>query len=166
MLTPCQAHKLFFARFFSFSGRSPRSEYWWCIIPSLIPLFFFSILLSIFSNMSYDDDVAWTAFGITWLINLFFFINVLSLSVRRLHDLNMSGAWCLIFFVPFGLFIILIIALFPSKHKTNSYGADPTADFDDFYQYYVNKIHKKFGPHGVLIGTPSHFNQPALTKKP
>lgn len=50
----------------------------------------------------------------------------ITVTVRRLHDIGMSGWWILINFVPFVGFIgLLILALFDSQPHHNEYGANP-----------------------------------------
>jgi uncharacterized membrane protein YhaH (DUF805 family) len=57
-------------------------------------------------------------------------IPALSLSVRRLHDLGLSGWWLLIWCVPLlgqalGGLLSLIIMFIPSPGGENQYGYDP-----------------------------------------
>jgi len=95
------AIKLGFRRYFDFSGRSTRAEYWWWT------LFIFTVSL-----VTVDMP------GLYLLFFLVTFIPSLSVGVRRLHDINKSGWWLLLILLSW--LIIPIIVLFvwyvrPSK---------------------------------------------------
>jgi uncharacterized membrane protein YhaH (DUF805 family) len=85
-----QSVKTCFKKYFTFSGRASRSEYW--NFYSFILLFNFIILMSLFFS------------GIFWVIStvifgIFTFIPSLSVQARRLHDINRSGWWALPFII-------------------------------------------------------------------
>lgn len=83
------------------------------------------------------------AFGGTliWLLSLILFSDILfitmcivslagivpgiAISVRRLHDLGYSGAWLLIWLLPFGGVILLIAHFMDGNIGPNRYGEDP-----------------------------------------
>jgi uncharacterized membrane protein YhaH (DUF805 family) len=114
---------LFFRNLFSFKGRASRKEYVIRII--LIPMFFIIINL----NWEYlDNNKSWffliTAWGfliIIWILMLQYF----PLAVRRLHDLNSSGWFVLISFVPFGQLLILWLMFKKGTDGVNDYGEPP-----------------------------------------
>jgi uncharacterized membrane protein YhaH (DUF805 family) len=114
---------LFFRNLFSFKGRASRKEYVIRII--LIPIFFIIINL----NWEYlDNNKSWffliTAWGfliIIWILMLQYF----PLAVRRLHDLNSSGWFVLISFVPFGQLLILWLMFKKGTDGVNNYGEPP-----------------------------------------
>lgn len=50
----------------------------------------------------------------------------LSLSVRRLHDINFSGWWVLLGFLPIiGSIPLIIMSLWPSRNVSDRYGSYP-----------------------------------------
>lgn len=71
-------------RYAEFSGRSPRAEYWWFIL--------FSILISIPAGII---DAIMGAQLAGSLLSLGLFLPSLAVSVRRLHDLDRTGWWIL-----------------------------------------------------------------------
>ena len=73
-----------FNRAFDFETRSPRKEFWYWQI--------FRILM--FLSFSFIESIGIT--GILILSNLVFLIPELSVSIRRLHDVNKSGLWILL----------------------------------------------------------------------
>lgn len=111
-----------FLRWRNYSDRASRSEYWYyalfCGLVNILLMFIMFLLLS--SSLH-------TLFYICYLVFLgFLYVPGLSLSVRRLHDINLSG-WMLIFaFVPvIGGFALLIAFLYPGTKGANKYGPDP-----------------------------------------
>ena len=51
------------------------------------------------------------------------------ISIRRLHDLDKSGWWILVFFVAYVDIIFSLYLLFaPGTHGYNRYGEDPLAE--------------------------------------
>lgn len=71
-------------RYAEFSGRSPRAEYWW--------FFLFSILASIPAGII--DAIIGTQI-IGGLLSLGLIIPSLAVGARRLHDLDRTGWWML-----------------------------------------------------------------------
>lgn len=108
---------------------------------------------------------------------LFIVIQFVPVQVRRLHDLNLSGHWVWAFvalnFISARMpefYIISIIslvpyiglAIIPSQHKTNRFGADPTTDIDDYYQSYMTG---KNNLNGVYLGKDNLTNPINLNGK-
>ena len=114
---------LFIRNLFSFKGRASRREY--IIRTILLPLFFIIIDL----NLKYLDNTKSWFFLITaclfliiiWILMLQYF----PLAVRRLHDLNSSGWYVLISFVPFGQLLILWLMFKKGTDGVNDYGEPP-----------------------------------------
>lgn len=102
----------------TFSGRALRSEYWYWVLFTIIA----TIVLSIVDGI----------LGLQLLVNLFSLAVLLpgiSVSVRRLHDLDKSGWWLLLAFIPL-IGAIVLIYWFCQKGTDgqNRFGASaPTA---------------------------------------
>lgn len=78
-----------FERYFDFEGRSSRHEYWYW------QLFWFSSFLGLY----------YLFFELSILFLMITFIPQTAMNIRRLHDLNKSGWWVLLWFIPLmGLF--------------------------------------------------------------
>lgn len=108
---------MFWKRAFDFSGRSRRREYW---IPWAIH-FFGGILAWIILLTSLSDFL----FTVMCLYSLAGIVPGIAISVRRLHDLGYSGAWLLIWLLPFGGVLLLIAHLMDGNIGPNRYGEDP-----------------------------------------
>ncbi|MDR3112696.1 MAG: DUF805 domain-containing protein [Elusimicrobiota bacterium] len=66
-----------------------------------------------------------------------------AIGARRLHDINMSGWWQLLFIVPvFGLIVLMILFAIPSKEKNNFWKTQEV--FKIFVEYFWNVITKHY----------------------
>ena len=110
-------------RAFDFAVRSRRREFWipW-LINNLIGVFLWS---RIFSAVFGTGGGGTFFFYTIVILGLALIIPSIALSVRRLHDIGYSGAWLLIWFLPFGLIVILIFHIMDGTPGPNRYGEDP-----------------------------------------
>ena len=97
------AIKFGFQRYFDFSGRSTRAEYWWWLLFIAIAGTILRIVDMIAGTM-----IAGTIGIISSLFSLVTIIPNLALLFRRLHDINRSAWWLLLGFVPFGGIVIIV----------------------------------------------------------
>ncbi len=125
-----------FNKTFSFSGRASRKELWIFSLFSIFYMLMFFILVFIFMSLS----IIGTNLNNGYLLPILFgflilllptTIPLISLMVRRLHDLNKSGWFSLIFWfssmIPIigpiiGLILILILNLKVGTDGNNNYG--------------------------------------------
>ena len=99
----------------NFSGRARRKEYWIYSVISAVIIFILSMI----------DAVMGVAL-FTTLYSLFILIPELSLSFRRLHDIDKSAWWLLIVLVPVvGAIVLFVFSVMPGTVGANRYGADP-----------------------------------------
>lgn len=106
-----------FSNYVNFSGRACRSEYWFWIL-------FVSLAEIVTAIIDYVIGFSVT----TSLFGLATFLPSLALAVRRLHDLDRSGWWFLLCFIPLIGWIILIIwYCVKGTEGPNRFGADPLA---------------------------------------
>lgn len=104
---------LMWKNFFNFKDRTSVRGYWMAILFNIIAILILGVLISI-------SEV----FFILYLIYILaILIPSLSLSVRRLHDINKSGFWVFITCVPFiGAILYLIWVCKPSVDEGNRFG--------------------------------------------
>jgi len=93
------AVKLGFANYVNFSDRASRSEYWYFLL-------FYNI--GVLAGVAIDTWIIGLPI-IAWTFILATILPLLSVSVRRLHDLDRSGWWVLLDLVPLVGWIILLI---------------------------------------------------------
>lgn len=106
--------------YFNFQGRARRKEYWMFTLFSFI---IYMILFIIFAKiMSLPKGYMITAAIYTLAV----FFPTLAVTIRRLHDINRSGWWYLLNFIPLiGGLIIFIFLLLDSTPGDNNYGENP-----------------------------------------
>lgn len=103
-------------RYADFSGRSSRSQFWYFVLASALVGMILGVV-SFFVNQ----------LGM-WLVGLYYvasFIPSLAIAVRRLHDINKSGWWILIGFVPFvGGLVLFVFYCMKSVDVGNRFGGE------------------------------------------
>ena len=97
-------------KYFVFEGRASRSEYWWFQL-IVSPSYYISTLM--------QNELGYFFLGIT----LFTLIPAISAGVRRLHDINRSGFFLLLSFIPFiGGLILLFFFIAEGTKGKNKFG--------------------------------------------
>lgn len=139
-----EAIGLFFSNYVNFQGRSRRAEYWWPVLMNAIVGWGLTIIAIIlgggveaFADLSLNP-IGWVFYGAALLWSLAVFLPNLAVTVRRLHDRNMSGWFLLAFIVgmiiPFVNLIVIIayfvIMVLPGTVGPNKFGADPKGGHD------------------------------------
>lgn len=151
MWSPCKAWVLLFTRWASFTGRSTRGELWYALLMECIWMSFVYAVNTLFMVLIEQySPIFLLGLWLILLCNVFYQLLVyLPVNIRRLHDLNLSGAWFLLAFTPLFIFLYIFMLFMPSQHKTNRFGSDPAANIQGFYEYYSNRMHTKYGAYGL-----------------
>lgn len=106
--------------FVNFSGRASRSEYWRFTAVTVVIGFVFSVLRFIFGNTFLGSLFNLLSFAYTCAV----FLPSLGIAVRRLHDINKSGWFLLLPFIPIiGLVYIIYLLAKPGDVGDNQYGS-------------------------------------------
>lgn len=124
------------AKSFNGEGRARRKEYWSFVLFELI--FFaagFFALAIIAGATSGDYDPAYydyaspaAAIGVLALcvLVLIFIPAGITVTIRRLHDIGLTGWFIFISLIPYlGSLILLIMSLIPSERRVNKHGPYP-----------------------------------------
>lgn len=112
-------------RYAEFDGRSRRMEYW------MFTLIHAVVIVALLIGMAGFDMIKQPLIGagFGFLIGAYAlaaFIPGLAVTVRRLHDIDKSGWWILISFVPIvGGIVLLVMTVLDGTHGSNQYGPDP-----------------------------------------
>ncbi len=106
-----------------FAGRARRREYWMFQFVNSIVL----ILLVAGIVFRPRSPMAIPALLLLCGYVLATMIPALAVSVRRLHDTNLSGWWLLISLVPLGGFVLFVFHVLDSTPGPNQYGPNPKA---------------------------------------
>ncbi|HEY2754993.1 MAG TPA: DUF805 domain-containing protein [Pseudolabrys sp.] len=109
-----------FRNYVGFSGRAPRSEFWYWTL--------FAFLVAVVSGIL--DSALFPSMGtgpISAITSLLLFLPGLAMSVRRLHDLDRTGWWMLIALTIIGLIVLLVWDCIKGTDGPNRFGPDPLA---------------------------------------
>ena len=107
----------FWDKFSCFKGRARRKEYlaFQCVDVAVACLFY-----SLLRYTSIEPSLIQTIYT---AVSVLFLVPLLSVTVRRFHDVGLSAWWCLSGVVPYAAIIFLSIK--ESDRETNKYGAVP-----------------------------------------
>jgi uncharacterized membrane protein YhaH (DUF805 family) len=125
-------------RYFDFSGRSRRLEYWmFALFVTLVMIAWalaFVVLGKATGGGAYTTgemngaETAWVVVGI--LLYLAILIPAVAVQVRRFHDQDKTGWLCLLNFIPYiGGLIVLVFMVLPGTKGENRFGDDPKDPF-------------------------------------
>jgi uncharacterized membrane protein YhaH (DUF805 family) len=111
-------------RYFDFEGRTSRKYYWMFVLVNIVIL----IVIRQFEELQLGDVSTYQGGILSNLYNFFIFIPSISICVRRLHDINKSGWWILLFFIPIiGMIWLIILNIKKGDVGENEYGKPPVA---------------------------------------
>jgi len=112
-----EAYKKYWRQYADFKGRTSRADFWWAFLANCLVGTIVSFLMFMDS-----EGIGFMLYGIYSLV---VFIPTLSISVRRLHDIDKSGWWYLINCVPCAGYIVFLVFLcLPGTSGSNKYGPD------------------------------------------
>ena len=118
-------------RWQDFAGRSSRREFWMftlvIVIASFVLGFVDAFLFGGFEPLSEGETFVMPVVSFSNAFSLITFIPSISVSVRRLHDINRTGWWLLIGLTLIGLVLIIYWACVRSDEDHNQCGASPLA---------------------------------------
>lgn len=122
-------------KYAQFNGRSRRKEYWMYVLGLFIVFFIAGVVDTV---LGYGEVVHTVAPGhayygwythngpLTLLVSLGTLIPNLAVTIRRLHDINKSGFWLLIGFVPvIGAIALLVFMCLDGTPDSNRFGDSP-----------------------------------------
>ena len=103
----------------NFEGRATRAEFWWFVLFNFV----IGLILGVLGKVGAILSGIW---------GLGILLPQLGLGARRLHDINKSGWYLLLAFIPLVGAIILIIWLAKEGDPTeNQYGPVPTTPTEE-----------------------------------
>lgn len=109
-------------------GRAGRKEFWYFLLIFLTVLVISTVVLFyvVYNIGSSSHPVlsilVWVIYLFIFCWLLFTFIPLISVSIRRLHDINLSGWWLLLYFTGIGSLALIIMFCIDSKPTENRWG--------------------------------------------
>lgn len=126
-----EAIKTCYTKSFTCTGRASRSEFWYFYLFQICLIIVWLVSAGIASsigpqNLADNGEPIWnimvsTIYGIAFLTTI---PASFCSTIRRLHDVNKSGWFYLLSFIPFGGFVLLYFICLPSTWN-NKYGNAP-----------------------------------------
>ena len=126
-----------FQKYFDFSGRARRSEYWYFALFTFIVGLILGVVDDLF-GLTYGINDEQGALGT--LFSLLTFFPSIAVGARRLHDTGRSGWWQLIMFTIIGIPVLIYWLAVEGDPHSNEYGTDPKnpAGDDDIISHLVD----------------------------
>ncbi|HMQ92720.1 MAG TPA: DUF805 domain-containing protein [Amaricoccus sp.] len=107
------------SNYVTFSGRAPRSEFWWWTLAVLIAVLVAGLLDGLLFGAPEGESVR----PISGLLGLAILLPNLAVTVRRLHDTDRTGWWVLLGLVPvIGLLVLLWFYVQKGSEGANRFG--------------------------------------------
>ena len=109
--------KTCFNKFAVFSGRASRSEFWFFVLFGFLGGIIAIIIDVMILGYPYEEN---------WPINLIFSVAIIipsiAVAARRLHDINKSGWWQLLWITIIGGILLIIWHATEGENKKNKFG--------------------------------------------
>ena len=120
--------KTCFIKYVDVTGRASRSEFWYFTLFILI----ISICVEIVdASLAGQNFWSYDGFGpVYWVFNVLIFLPSLAVGIRRLHDINKSGWWLLLFFTVIGIIPLTYWYVKQSDQSSNNFG-NPTSEIQE-----------------------------------
>jgi uncharacterized membrane protein YhaH (DUF805 family) len=107
---------------FSFEGRLNRARFWkYSVALFLLGIFYYFLIAGILTESNYD------VVSFLFIVGAFVSLYIsLALQVKRWHDIDKSGWWSIISFIPYlGIVAFVVVGFFKGTTGTNRFGKDP-----------------------------------------
>jgi uncharacterized membrane protein YhaH (DUF805 family) len=110
-------------KYADFTGRAPRAEFWWFALLIMVAAIVGTILDSLFGMTKLVGPYGL----ITILILLATLVPSLAVQTRRLHDTDRSGLWLVAFYIPYFVYLYLLIGAMKAVQNMQVTGEVPSS---------------------------------------
>lgn len=111
-----------YSNWFNVSGRACRSEFWWFNLFTLLMVVAIIIMVASYVPIDKFTIILRPIFKYSVLL---FITPLVSLSVRRLHDVGFSGWWTIIAFTGIGILVLMFWYFKKGDEGSNRFGNNP-----------------------------------------
>ena len=106
-------------KYVDFTGRASRKEFWMFVLVNMV----ISIIFSILTRIPFIRVIFWIVFI---LFSLAVLLPGITLGIRRLHDINLSGWLMLLCLIPVvNVIFVFLLCVIEGNQYDNQYGATP-----------------------------------------
>lgn len=106
-------------KYFTFSGRARRSEFWWFYVFTLLANWAATVAFAATFNNPAAINIMIN------LVSLIFLFPTLAVGSRRLHDIGKSGWWMLLPLTIIGTLLLIVWWATDTQRELNQYGDIP-----------------------------------------
>ena len=110
--------KTCFTKYATFSGRASRSEFWFFCLFSFLAGIVTVIIDSMILGYPAEENGP-----VNLIFSVVVFLPGLAAGARRLHDIDRSGWWQLIYFTVIGIILLIVWFATIGSSKKNVHGA-------------------------------------------
>ncbi|MDQ5975874.1 MAG: hypothetical protein QG661_3083 [Actinomycetota bacterium] len=103
----------------NFEGRASRPEFWWFVLAVWV----IEVVLLGLINAVFDGFFGNLLSFVVWAVG---FIAIVSVAVRRLHDVGQTTWLAILWFIPCVFLVPLFYSVQPSSPGANAYGPPPS----------------------------------------
>lgn len=107
------------------AGRSRRREYWTFFLVNGAIFIIAGVVYSLAAPITGTRDIMIVPTVILFIFALVLVVPAVTLSIRRLHDIGVSGWWLIFFLSGGGAIVLFIFSVMDSQPGINRYGANP-----------------------------------------
>ncbi len=100
-----------------FSGRASRSEFWFFVLFCILGGIIAAIIDTMILGYPFEEEGP-----INLIFSVALIIPSISVTARRLHDINRSGWWQLLWFTIIGGILLIIWHVTKGENKKNRFG--------------------------------------------
>ena len=121
------AVKTVLGKYATFSGRATRSEYWWWTLAVILLMLALGMIdgVVIAPLLGFEPGAEEAGQPLSTLTSLALLLPNIAVTVRRLHDKDKSGWWCLLALVPvIGILVLLFWYVQAGTPGDNRFGPE------------------------------------------
>jgi len=107
------------AKYKNFTGRASRAEFWLFMLFANLCTY----IVNLVGRFINDEFYLIASFALA----LALLLPCITVTTRRLHDINRSGSWQLLMFIPIFGWIVLIYFLIQASKEPNRFGPPATS---------------------------------------
>ncbi|OBX04754.1 membrane protein [Gallibacterium genomosp. 3] len=105
-----------------FQGRARRKEFWMFVLFNILFSFILGVVDALIGTYNWQSDTGL----LSSIYSLFVILPNLAVTTRRLHDINRSGWWQLLYLIPIiGWLVLLYFFVSKGNIGANRFGEDP-----------------------------------------
>jgi len=121
-MTPIDWAKRPLQKYADFTGRAPRAEFWWYVLLIVVA----GIVAMILDSLLGTAKMVGPYGLVTLIVLLATFVPSLAVQTRRLHDTDRPGIWLVGFYIPYFIYLYLLVGTMRTMEHMQATGEVPS----------------------------------------